>query len=163
MNSAEKWGLRVSAISAFIAAIAIGIGVWQFLEESQRNRIAAADRALVEFNRSLWEEEFRTYRDISAAVGRMVASVEIGDDGQFNQAEAAFREFYWGRAIFVESARIEKEMVKFRRRIVQFREGRLTDDQFKFAAKALGDVLKEVAQTGENAARAGRTTFSQTD
>ena len=155
MISNDAWKLMVSVISTIIAAVAVAIGVWQYLEEGKRNRQAAVQRNLLEFNRALWEEEFKTYRDISAAVGHLVAAVEMGDAEARKQAENAFRALYWGRAVFVEADSIETQMVSFRRRINQYAEGRLTDDQFKKAAKDLSDALENAVRFGEGAARLG--------
>lgn len=155
MISNDSWKLVVSVVSTTVATIAVAIGVWQYLEEGKRNRQAAEQRNLLEFNRALWEEEFKTYRDISAAVGDMVAALEMGDAEARKQAEKAFRALYWGRAVFVEGDNIETHMVIFRRRINQYTEGRLTDDQFKKAAKDLSDALENAARFGEGAARLG--------
>ena len=155
MISNDAWKLIVSVVSTTVAAVAVAIGVWQYLEEGKRNRQAADQRNLLEFNRALWEEEFKTYRDISAAVGDLVAAVEIGDAEARKQAEKAFRALYWGRAVFVEADNIETQMVAFRRRINQYAEGRLTNDQFKNAAKDLSDALENAVRFGEGAARLG--------
>ena len=155
MFSTDAWKLVISVASTTIAAVAVAIGVWQYLEEGKRNRQAAERRALLEFNRALWEEEFKTYRDISAAVGALVAAVEMGDTEAQKQAEKAFRALYWGRAVLVEDDKIETQMVTFRRRIKQYEEGRLTNDQFKKAAKDLSDALEKAVRFGEGAARLG--------
>lgn len=155
MISNDVWKLTVSVVSTTIAAVAVGIGVWQYLAEGERNRRAADQRNRQEFNRALWEEEFKTYRDISAAVGNLVAAVEMNNAEARMQAEKAFRALYWGRAVFVEDGSIETQMVTFRRRIIQYAEGRLTDDQFKKAAEDLSDALKDAARTGEGAAQVG--------
>ncbi len=155
MTSNDTWKFVVSVVSTTIAAIAVAIGVWQYLEEGKRNRLAAEQRNLLEFNRALWEEEFKTYRDISAAVGDLVAAVEMDDAEARKQAERAFRALYWGRAVLVESDSIETQMVTFRRRIDRFAEGRLTDDQFKKAAKDLSDALENAVRFGEGALRLG--------
>jgi len=155
MISHDAWKLIVSVVSTAIAAVAVAIGVWQYLEEGKRNRQAADQRNLLEFNRALWEEEFKTYRDISAAVGDLVAAVEMDDAEARKQAEQAFRALYWGRAVFVETDRIETQMVTFRRRINQYAERRLEDDQLKKAAKELSDALEDAVRSGEGAARLG--------
>lgn len=155
MTSNDRWTLVFSAVSTTIAAVAVAIGVWQYLEEGKRNRLAADQRNVLEFNRALWEEEFETYRDISAAVGDLVAAVEMDDTEARKQAEKAFRALYWGRAVLVEADNIETQMVTFRQRIDQYAEGRLTDDQFKKAAKNLSDALEKGVRFGERAARLG--------
>ena len=155
MISNEAWGLIVSSVSATVAATAVAIGVWQYIEEGKRNRQAADERNVVEFSQALWEEEFKTYRDISAAVGGLVAAVELGDAKARRQAEEAFRALYWGRAVLVEADSTERQMVIFRRRIDQYAEGRLTDDQLKKAAKDLSDALESAVRSGEGAARMG--------
>ena len=153
MISTDTRKLIVSVVSTTIAAAAVGIGVWQYLAEGERNRQAADQRILQEFNQALWEEEFKTYRDISAAVGSLVAAVEMRDAEARKEAEKAFRALYWGRAVFVETDSIETQMVTFRRRIKQYAEKRLTDDQLKKAAKDLSDALEQAVRTGEGAAR----------
>lgn len=155
MISLDAWKLLVGALSATVAAVAVGIGVWQYVEEGKRNRQAASERNLLEFNRALWEEEFTTYRDISAAVGDLIAAVEMGNAEARKEAETAFRALYWGRSVFVETDSIEAQMVTFRRRINQYGEGRLTKDQIKKAAKDLSDALEHAVRTGESAARLG--------
>ena len=155
MISNDVWKLIVSVVSTTIAAAAVGIGVWQYMAEGERNRKAADQRILQEFNRALWEEEFKTYSDISAAVGNLVAAVEMRDAEARKEAEKAFRALYWGRAVFVEADSIETQMVTFRRRINQYAERRLTDDQLKKAAKDLSVALEHAVRTGEGAARLG--------
>lgn len=155
MVSTEAWKLIVSVSSTVIAAAAIAVGVWQYLEEGKRNRSAADQRNLLEFNQALWEEEFATYRDISSAVGDLVAAAEMDDAEARKKAERAFRALYWGRAVFVEDEDIEVQMVTFRRRINQYLEGRLTDDQLKKAAKDLSEALESAVRFGEGAARLG--------
>ena len=155
MISTDAWKLIVSVVSTTIAAAAVAIGVWQYLEEGKRNRQAADQRNIREFNRALWEERFKTYRDISAAVGDLVAAIEMGDAEARKQAEKAFRALYWGRAVFVEGDSIENQMVTFRRRINQYAEGRLTDDQFKKAAKDLSAELEKAVRSGEEGAARG--------
>lgn len=157
MISTDTWKLIVSVVSTTITAVAVAIGVWQYLEEGKRNRQAADERNLLEFNRALWEEEFKVYRDISAAVGDLVAAVEMDDVGMCRQSERAFRALYWGRAVLVETDSIESQMATFRRRIDQFAEGRLTSDQFKKAAKDLSDALEDAVRFGEGAAKLGTT------
>ena len=125
------------------------------MAEGERNRKAADQRIRQEFNQALWEEEFKTYRDISAAVGSLVAAVEMHDAEARKEAEKNFRALYWGRAVFVEADSIETQMVTFRRRIKQYAEERLTKDQLKKAAKDLSDALEHAVRTGEGAARLG--------
>ena len=125
------------------------------MAEGERNREAADQRTRQEFNRALWEEKFKTYSDISAAVGNLVAAVEMRDAEARKEAEKAFRALYWGRAVFVEDDSIETRMVTFRRRLNQYAEGRLKDDQLKNAAKDMSDALKHAVRTGEGTARLG--------
>lgn len=157
MPSLDIWKLTVSGVSTLIAATAVAFGVWQYGQESSHNREAADRRNLLEFNRALWQEEFETYRDISSAVGALVAALEMGDETARRQAEQAYRELYWGRAVLVEADTIETQMIKFRRRINQYAEGRLTSDQLKKAAKDLSDALEQAVKFGESAARVGST------
>lgn len=162
MFSTDAWKVIVNVISMIIAAVAVGIGVWQYVDESKLNREAAVRRNVVEFNRALWEEEFKTYRDISTAVGNLVAAIEMRDDGAHQEAEKTFRALYWGRAVFVENDSIETQMVTFRQRINQYAEKRLTNDQLKKAAEILSDKLKNAARAGADAARQGAELYGST-
>ena len=143
-KSKRIWDIRLAVLTVLLSFLAIGAGVWQFLEQQRSNVILSSelqeDAAEIAFQREIYLIRLNAFSRTSNAIGQIIT--ELDSDSISDAAFDSFLELYWGTLVLVESDRVEKRMIEFRREVLNLSTGWATNVDVKKSALALLNEIR---------------------